>query len=348
MSKSLGNVIDPHAIIDAYGVDALRYFVLREVPFGNDGDFSTETFVTRFNSELANDLGNLLSRVLTMIGKYFDGKIPPAGPEQPFDRELREIAAAVPPKIDEDFASLSFTRYLHDAWMLVTRANRYVEENAPWTLAKNKDLERLGSVLYTLSESLRLIGLYLYPVMPSTSQKIWNALGMGKEIKACILKDEQTWGRLPTGTAIQPGAQLFPRIDQKKNVEKKMEKSEETQTPVPATAAPVMPELIGIEDVMKVDLRVGKIVSAERVAKSEKLIKLAVDIGTETRQVVAGIGKSYTPEELMGKSIVIVANLKPAKLMGIESQGMLLAGSTGDLLAVATFDREMKPGSRVK
>ena len=361
MSKSIGNVIDPHELVDAYGVDAFRYFVLREVPFGLDGDFSTDTFVTRFNTELANDLGNLLSRVLTMVGKYFDGKIPQAGTEQPADRELREIALSIPARIDDDLASLAFTRYLHDAWSLVTRANRYVEENAPWTLAKNNDLERLGSVLYNLSESLRLVALYLYPVMPLTSQKIWNALGIGKGINECRSGEEVNWGRLPYGTTIQPGAQLFPRIDQNKNTEKKMEKTEqesmqgtkhEAQQTAPTLSAlapgAAAKDPIGIEDFMKVDLRVGKIVSAERVEKSEKLVKLKVDIGTETRQVVAGIGKSYTPEELLGKTIVIVANLKPAKLMGIESQGMLLAASNGDLLAVATFDRETKAGSRVK
>jgi len=348
MSKSLGNVIDPHEVIDAYGADAFRYFVLREVPFGLDGDFSRETFVTRFNTELANDLGNLLSRVLTMIGNYFNGKIPEAGPEQPLDGELRVTAVSVLSRIDENLATLAFTKYLHEVWSLVTRANRYVEENAPWTLAKNKELGRLGSVLYNLSESLRMIGLYLYPVMPSTSQKMWNALGLGKQIDACRLNEEQQWGKLAPGTAIQPGAQLFPRIDQKKNTEKKMEKTEEIQKPAPRPVVVAGQELIGIEDFMKVDLRVGKIVSAERVEKSEKLVKLKVDIGTETRQVVAGIGKSYSPEDLMGKSIVIVANLKPAKLMGIESQGMLLAASSGDLLAVATFDRETRPGSRVK
>ncbi len=348
MSKSLGNVIDPNEVVDAYGVDAFRYFVLREVPFGLDGDFSKETFVTRFNTELANDLGNLLSRVLTMIGKYFEGKIPAVGIEQPFDQDLRETAGPILFRIDENLSSLSFTRYLQEVWSLVTRANRYVEENAPWTLAKNKDMVRLGSVLYNLSETLRLIALYLYPVMPSTSQKIWYALGLRKEIDSCRLNDERQWGTLTPGTAIEPGAQLFPRIDRNKNTEKKMEKTaEEAAQPAPQPLA-AGPEPIGIEDFMKVDLKVGKIIAAERVEKSAKLIKLKVDIGTETRQVVAGIGKSYNPEELMGKSVVIVANLKPAKLMGIESQGMLLAASSGDLLAVATFDRETKPGSRVK
>jgi methionyl-tRNA synthetase len=348
MSKSLGNVIDPHEVVDAYGADAFRYFVLREVPFGLDGDFSKDTFVTRFNTELANDLGNLLSRVLTMIGKYFDGKIPAVGIEQPFDQDLRETAGPILFRIDENLSTLSFTRYLHEVWSLVTRANRYVEENAPWTLAKNRDLERLGSVVYNLSESLRLIGLYLYPVMPSTSQKIWDALGLRKQIDSCQLNDERQWGTLMPGTPIRVSAQLFPRIDRKKNTEKKMEKTvEDVKQPAPQAIA-AGPEPIGIEDFMKVDLRVGKIISAERVEKSEKLIKLKVDIGTETRQVVAGIGKSYSPEELLGKSIVIVANLKPAKLMGIESQGMLLAASSGDLLAVATFDRETKTGSRVK
>ncbi len=348
MSKSLGNVIDPNKVIDAYGSDAFRYFVLREVPFGLDGDFSSEAFITRFNTELANDLGNLLSRVLTMIGKYFEGDIPSSGPERPFDRELRETAALVPGKIVEDLSALAFTRYLQDVWALVMRANRYVEENAPWTLAKNKDMDRLGSVLYNLAESLRLIGLYVYPVMPSTSQKIWDSLGIEKKVDSCLLHEESSWGKLATGTTIQSGAQLFPRIDlKKKNTEKKMEKNETIQKAAPKPEGTV-PELIGIEDFMKVDLRVGNIVSAERVEKSEKLVKLKVDIGTETRQVVAGIGKSYTPEDLIGKTIVIVTNLKPAKLMGVESQGMLLAANSGDALTVVTFDREIKPGSRVK
>ena len=359
MSKSIGNVVDPNEMVDAYGADAFRYFVLREVPFGLDGDFSVETFTTRFNTELANDLGNLLSRVLTMIGKYFGGKIPEAGFNQPLDKDLRDVAASIPAKIDEDLAALAFTKYLHDVWTLVTRANRYVEESAPWTLAKKNDMERLGTVLYNLAECLRQIALYLSPVMPGTAQKIWNAIGMSKEISACRMDEEQAWGRLSAGAAIKPGEQLFPRIvpvedtgrgaDQvKKSTEKKMEKTEEAASKPALQPAPAGPEPIGIEDFMKIDFRVGKIIAAERVAKSEKLVKLQVDIGSETRQVVAGIGKSYTPEELMGKSIVIVANLKPAKLMGIESQGMLLAASSGDLLAVATFDRETKPGARVK
>lgn len=359
MSKSLGNVIDPNEVVETYGADAFRYFLLREVPFGLDGDFSTETFITRFNTELANDLGNLLSRVLTMINKYFEGKVPRRGPNQPLDRKLREIIGLVPAKVNENLATLSFSRYLQDVWTVVTRANRYVEENAPWTMAKNNDMTGLGSVLYNLSETLRMIALFLYPVMPSTSQKIWNALGVGKQIASCRMSEEQQWGKLAEGALIQPGEQLFPRIEKEEKKrgatqttgkvnakEKKLEKMPaEPQKPVsqPGTLEP-----IGIEDFMKVDLRAGRIVSAERVEKSEKLIKLKVDIGAEVRQVVAGIGKSYAPEELTGKSIVIVANLKPAKLMGIESQGMLLAASSGDLLAVATFDRETRSGSRVK
>jgi methionyl-tRNA synthetase len=363
MSKSIGNVVDPNEMVDAYGPDAFRYFVLREVPFGLDGDFSTETFTTRFNTELANDLGNLLSRVMTMVGKYFDGKVPAAGPEQPHDRELREIASGIPAQIDTDIATLAFNKYLQTAWQLVTRANRYVEENAPWALAKKNDMERLASVIYNLAESLRIIGLTLYPVIPGTSQKIWKSIGIGKEIRACLMSEEQAWGGLKPGTAIQPGEQLFPRIDTRdramgrgstrmntettKTTEKKMEQTPSEQKPVEKPAA-AEPELIGIEDFAKVQLRVGKIIAAERVEKSEKLVKLKVDMGTEVRQVVAGIGKSYAPEQLLDKSVVVVVNLKPAKLMGVESQGMLLAASTGDLLSVVTPDREIKPGSKVK
>ncbi len=222
-----------------------------------------------------------------------------------------------------------------------------MEENAPWTLAKKNDLERLGSVLSNLAESLRIIGLALWPVMPSAAQKIWDALGIARQIGACRLGEEQGWGKLAPGTAVRPGAQLFPRIDTKKNREKRMEKTvDATQKPAPQEAA--VADLIGIEDFAKVQLRVGKIASAERVEKSEKLVKLMVDIGTETRQVVAGIGKHYSPEELTGKSVVIVVNLKPAKLMGIESRGMLLAASSGDVLSVVTPDREIKPGAKVK
>ena len=362
MSKSVGNVIDPNEVVDAYGPDAFRYFVLREVPFGLDGDFSTETFITRFNTELANDLGNLLSRVMTMVGKYFDGKIPATGPEQPGDAELRAIAGGIPALIDRDLAGLAFNRYLQDVWQLVTRANRYVEENAPWTLAKKNDMACLGSVLYNLAESLRIIGLCIYPVIPGTAQKIWNSLGINKEISACRMDEERPWGRLRPGTVIKPGEQLFPRIetkgagnhgltrmntDKNKTTEKKMDQTTAEQRPVEKPAA-AEPELIGIEDFAKVQLRVGKIVAAERVEKSEKLVKLQVDIGTETRQVVAGIGKSYTPEQLIDRSIVIVVNLKPAKLMGVESQGMLLAASSGDLLSVVTPDKEIKPGAKVK
>lgn len=356
MSKSVGNVVDPNEMVDTYGPDAFRYFVLREVPFGLDGDFSTETFVTRFNTELANDLGNLLSRVMTMVGKYFDGKVPAAGTEGPGDRELREIAAGLPAQIDADLSVLAFNKYLQTAWQLVTRANRYVEENAPWSLAKKNDMARLATVLYNLAESLRIIAVTLYPVVPGTCQKIWNSIGVGKEIKSCRMQEEQAWGGLKPGAAIQPGEQLFPRIDTKKDATRvsadkssKGEKRMEQGTAAPkAEAKPAEPELIGIEDFAKVQLRVGKIVAAERVEKSEKLVKLKVDIGAETRQVVAGIGKSYSPEQLLDKSIVIVANLKPVKLMGVESQGMLLAASAGDLLSVVTPDREIKPGSKVK
>ncbi len=361
MSKSIGNVVDPHEVVDAYGADAFRYFVLREVPFGLDGDFSTETFVTRFNTELANDLGNLLSRVMTMVGKYFGGKIPAAGPELPGDRELRATARAIPAAVEEDLSSLSFNRYLQSAWQLVTRANRYVEENAPWTLAKKNDLERLGTVLYNLAESLRLIALHLAPVIPGTSGKIWKAIGMEQRLDEARLDAVLDWGGLRPGAAIRPGEQLFPRIDTKKpsghgstrmdtdkNKKKEGNKMEANAQEQAAAKPAAEPELIGIEDFAKVQLRIGKIVSAERVEKSEKLIKLSVDIGTETRQVVAGIGKHYSPEQLLDKQIVIVANLKPAKLMGVESQGMLLAAGSGDVLSVVTPDREIKPGAKVK
>ena len=362
MSKSLGNVIDPHAVVDTYGADAFRYFVLREVPFGLDGDFSTETFITRFNTELANDLGNLLSRVMTMVGKYFDGKVPAVGQEQQADRELRDTALSIPAQLEADLDQLAFNRYLQSAWQLVTRANRYVEENAPWTLAKKNDLSRLATVLYNLAEALRLIALHLYPVLPATSARIWNAIGMDRQLTEARFEAAREWGGLQAGAVIRPGEQLFPRIDTKREagrgstltnsdtVKTRERKMEQIETTRPDTAKPPAagPDVIGIEDFGRVELRVGKILSAERVEKSEKLVKLKVDIGTETRQVVAGIGKHYAPEQLLDRSVVIVANLKPAKLMGIESQGMLLAASSGDVLAIVTPEREVSPGAKVK
>jgi methionyl-tRNA synthetase len=359
MSKSIGNVVDPNEMVDTYGADGFRYFVLREVPFGLDGDFSTDTFVTRFNTELANDLGNLLSRVMTMVGKYFEGKMPAPGPGLPQDKELGDVAAAIPAQIEEDLAALAFNRYLQTAWQLVTRANRYVEENAPWTLAKKNDMARLGTVLYNLAESLRLIALYLFPVIPGTGRKIWNSIGVGREITDTRLDEEKTWGRLKPGMDIRPGEQLFPRIETKKDIGRgsrlmntdkaKGEKRMETGTSTPQVDQKAAEqELIGIEDFAKVQLRVGRIIAAERVEKSEKLVKLKVDIGTETRQVVAGIGKHYSPEQLLDRSVVIVANLKPAKLMGIDSQGMLLAASSGDVLSILTPEREIAPGAKVK
>ncbi len=370
MSKSIGNVIDPNDVVDTYGPDAFRYFVLREVPFGLDGDYSTETFITRFNTELANDLGNLLSRVLTMVTKYFDGKIPAPRDEQATDRELREVAMAIPAAVEADLAQLAFNKYLQSVWQLVTRANRYVEENVPWTLAKKNDLGRLATVMYNLAEALRLIALHLYPVVPGTAQKVWNCIGMDNRLSEVMLDDELSWGRLGTEMPICPGGQLFPRIDTKKttaigslsagqkkpgvlgaatekknkegkNMETKTEEQKPADKPVPA-------DLIGIEDFARVQLRVGKIVAAERVEKSDKLVKLRVDIGAETRQVVAGIGKHYAPEQLLDKQIVLVANLKPAKLMGVESQGMLLAASSGEILSIVTPDKEIAPGAKVK
>lgn len=362
MSKSIGNVIDPNKVVDAYGADAFRYFVLREVPFGLDGDYSTDAFITRFNTELANDLGNLLSRVLTMIGKYFGGKVPSPGPEQESDRELRTAAAGLPAAVEGALSQLAFNRYIQDVWVLVTRANRYVEENAPWTLAKKNDLERLATVMYNLAESLRLIALYLFPVIPSACAKIRNALGIDAKTDNIRLEQEALWGRLVPGTEIRGAEQLFPRIesskkesmresvrintDKTKATEKKMEQTSSEQKPGQKSEAGH--ELIGIEDFGKVELRIGKITAAERVEKSEKLVKLKVDLGAETRQIVAGIGKHYAPEQLLDRQVVIVANLKPAKLMGVESQGMLLAASSGDVLSIVAPDKEIKPGAKVK
>jgi methionyl-tRNA synthetase len=352
MSKSIGNIIDPNEVIDSYGSDAFRYFVLREVPFGLDGDFSMESFITRFNTELANDLGNLLSRTLTMITKYRNGLIPERIDSEDGDSELR-IHDRFRSDSWNEFANFvdnfRFSEALAYLWSIINEVNRYIEASAPW---KENNEGRLSNVLYTLAESLRLIALFVYPIMPSSAQKIWDGVGINKKIDACKISDEFYWGGIRPRTAIRSGEQLFPRIEtdemRRKKRTEKMEKTEETQKPALKTGNTESTNVIGIEDFTKVDLRVGKIISAERVERSDKLVKLQVDIGTDTRQVVAGIGKSYTPEELVGKTVVVVTNLKPARLMGIESRGMLLAATSDDSLSVVTLDRELKPGNRVK
>ena len=348
MSKSRGNVVDPNAIIDEFGADAFRYFLLREVPFGHDGDFSKDAMVGRINSELANDLGNLLQRSLTMIERFAQGTVPAHthAAETEMEVRLRKTINGLFTSAERHITSLEFNRALESIWELVQLGNQYVDKSAPWTLAKKpEDKARLQTVLYHAGETLRILSLVLYPFMPHTAQEMARQLGLTVDL-ANPQPDELNWGFLPPGTKIARGQPLFPRIE----TTKKPGEAPVTQEPASTQTQPqaAQSEQISIEDFRKVVLRVGKVLTAERVPKSTKLLKLLVDIGTEERQVIAGIGTKYAPEDLVGKRVVIVANLKPAKLMGVESQGMVLAAGDEEVSALLTTLEDVAPGSKIK
>ena len=375
MSKSRGNVVDPFAMADKYGVYAFRYFLLREVPFGQDGDFSEAALVARINSDLANGLGNLLSRTLTLIERSAGGTIPEIPPQLNTEVEEKLTAAGLEAfrLADPDIEQMAFSRSLEQIWQLVRAADQYLEAHAPWTLAKDPGKRALlDRVLYRAADSLRLLAIAIYPFMPSTAEAISQQLGINLDFRTSISFSETQWNRLRPGTRVQKAGALFPRIQTQSgahsitgtqptlSISQGANPVSETPTPSqpatpthptadqtapPQTSAPAQ---ITIEDFMKIQLKTAKVLSAERVPKSEKLLKLQVSLGTEQRQIVAGIGKRYEPESLIGKTIVIVANLKPAKLMGIESQGMVLAAGDSEVRGLATFLEDVEPGTKVK
>ena len=342
MSKSKGNVIDPHQIVNEIGVDAFRYFLLREVPFGGDGDFSKEALTHRFNGDLANDLGNLLSRTLKMIEQYSKGKIPsPKGGGGP----LQEMVSNLYSQMEKHMNHLEFHKALGKIFQLVDRSNRYIEETAPWKMAKStSEQTQLKTVLYNTAEVLRVISLYLYPFMPSTAILMAQQLGTHVRWEDSLLKPQKgqiQWGKLQPGTRVQKGAHLFPRLNDTDSSRK--------NRPYPQKEKPLTEgESISIQDFSKIHLRVGQILSAEAIPKSNKLLKLKVDIGSEQRQIVAGIGQKYSPEALIGKKVAVVVNLKPAKLMGVESQGMVLAAGDQEVQSLLTLLEDAPPGTQIK
>jgi len=352
MSKSKGNAIDPMVLAGRYSSDALRYFLLREIPFGQDGVFSLEAFITRINNDLANDLGNLVSRTLTMAERYFDGVLPePSAGDRATDHELSRTALNTPGAVEAAMDQMKISDALAELWLLVRQSNKYIDDNMPWSLAKDPaNRERLGTVIYNLIESIRFIGVMLKPYMPRTPESIWEQLNIKADKDLQEWESLAGWGRIKPGTVVKRGDDLFPRLNLQAEIRAMRADKPAEETAVDQSApAEEQAGLINLEQFQQVDLRVAEISDAERVPKSDKLLKLEVDLGEETkRQVAAGLAEYYQPEELIGKQVIFVANLKPVKLRGILSQGMLLAAVSADGVPVLTaVDRKIAPGSRV-
>ncbi len=365
MSKSVGNVVDPNVLVEKYGVDAIRYFLLREVAFGQDGNFNNEALIQRINSDLANDLGNLVSRTVGMIEKYFGGRLPDARTETPFDKELETVALGTAEKVEAAMEKMFFSDALIEIWNLIRRTNKYIDETQPWILCKDEAKQgELANALYHVAESIRITSILIQPFIPSTPEKIWAQYNMESNLVEWEMAKK--WGLLPFELKVEKGESLFPRIDMKKELAEleaaikasqstavanqgKEEKKEEKKETPKKHEEPEYPAEISIDDFCKVQLKVGEVIESSVVENSKKLLRNVIRIGDEERVVFSGIKEWYTPEEMVGKRVVVAYNLKPRKMMGEMSYGMILCADdgNGNLSLLTTEKKDFPSGSGI-
>ncbi|MGM0507572.1 MAG: methionine--tRNA ligase [Fusobacteriota bacterium] len=354
MSKSKGNVVDPKKEIEKYGRDAFRYFLMKEVHFGKDGDYSQEAMIRTINSDLANDLGNLLNRTLGMVQKYFNGVVVEGKGEDKYDIQIKELFFETLDKIDKEMDHMQFSKALQATWKFVSRMNKYIDETTPWILAKDDDKkDRLAVVLYNLLEALYKIAVLVYPYMPESAAKIWQQLGVKEDINNATINDISEWGNIKYNTTVKTANPIFPRIDEdakeeileeekKSKVSKKESKNKKTDKKKQNKKE------IDFNEFKKVEMKVAKIIEAEKIKKADKLLKFKVEVGDEQRSVVSGLAKHYKPKELIDKKVLFVSNLKPAKLMGVLSQGMLLTTVEDNKIKLIEIDGKVPSGTIVE
>lgn len=361
MSKSKGNVVDPKVLIERYGLDAVRYFLLREIAFGQDGNFTNEALIQRINSDLANDLGNLVSRTVGMIDKYFGGKLPANQAETEFDADLKAVAAEAVVKFEEYMDKMMFSDALESLWTLIRRTNKYIDETQPWVLAKNEEyMPKLAGALYNVAESIRIVSIMLQPFMPKAPKLMQAQLGIEKDTAILEWDTIKTWGLLPKELKVEKGPAIFPRIDMKKELVELAEAIKKAQEDTvvnkvkreeakQAEAEKEKAEEITIDDFAKVHLVTGEVIASEAVKGSKKLLKNTIKVGENVRTILSGIAKHYSPEEMVGKKVVIVENLAPRKMMGEMSNGMILcAEDENGNLSLLTDDKQFESGSEVR